>query len=167
MARRRSCLTLNIRRLILTVTLWIIAICLPYAMENIRKTKKASARDGHRAPHRKEDEESSGPKVTCDTLRGNSKLTVDPRRKDHIDSLSYGKFDATLSSSIPEVNDDINVRLNLNYHWLKEERAMALVGLYQWFEKMRRSGISHASAGRDCRNFNKARTASCSRSRPC
>ena len=49
--------------------------------------------------------------------------------------MSYGKFDATLSSSIPEVNDDINVRLNLNYHWLKEERAMALVGLYQWFEK--------------------------------
>ena len=40
MARRRSCLTLNIRRLILTVTLWIIAICLPYAMENIRKTKR-------------------------------------------------------------------------------------------------------------------------------
>ena len=100
-----------------------------------QKDEKAPARDGHRAPHRKEDEESSGPKVTCDTLRGNSKLTVDPRRKDHIDSLSYGKFDATLSSSIPEVNDDINVRLNLNYHWLKEERAMALVGLYQWFEK--------------------------------
>ena len=73
--------------------------------------------------------------MTCDTLRGNSKLTVDPRRKDHIDSLSYGKVDATLSSSIPEVSDDINVRLNLNYHWLKEERAMALAGLYQWFQK--------------------------------
>ncbi|MBW3081723.1 hypothetical protein [Bifidobacterium saguinibicoloris] len=74
-------------------------------------------------------------KTTCDQSRGNQRLTVDPRRADHIATISYKPSDATIASSDPDIDKDLNDTLNLNYRWLKEEREWALQELYDWFEQ--------------------------------
>lgn len=89
-------------------------------------TASAVARAGRRR---------TGGKTTCDQSRGNQRLTIDPRRAEHIATISYMPSDATIKSSDPAIDKDLNKTLNLNYRWLREERENALEELYAWFEQ--------------------------------
>lgn len=60
----------------------------------------------------------------CDTKKGNVNLNIDPRKKDHIDTLSYSE-DASLTSEVMIFQQDIDDILNLNFYELKRERQDA------------------------------------------
>jgi uncharacterized protein (TIGR02646 family) len=60
----------------------------------------------------------------CDTNKGNTILNIDPRKEDHIATLSYSE-DASLTSAIPIFQEDIDNVLNLNFYELKRERQIA------------------------------------------
>lgn len=77
------------------------------------------------------------PQQTCDKHRGNEPLTVDPRREDHIRSITY-KSDGTISSLNSDINKDLNVTLNLNMRQLKNDRAVAL-------DTLKKQLLSHGS----------------------
>ncbi|MBK8700772.1 MAG: hypothetical protein IPN29_15015 [Saprospiraceae bacterium] len=60
----------------------------------------------------------------CDTKKGNTRLSLDPRNQCHIDTLTYTE-DATLISTHLQFQHDIDVNLNLNFYELKRERQDA------------------------------------------
>jgi uncharacterized protein (TIGR02646 family) len=67
---------------------------------------------------------------TCDTRKGNDKITINPTDKLHIDTIKYG-LDGLITSTNPAFEDDINRTLNLNENNLKKRRE----AIYQVVDK--------------------------------
>lgn len=62
----------------------------------------------------------------CDTRKGNSEITVDPRAPSrHAEELRYS-HDGTISSPATEIDQQLNEQLNLNTPKLKNNRKEAL-----------------------------------------
>ena len=51
---------------------------------------------------------------TCDSKKGNTVITVDPRKKEHIGKIAYRTRTGEIYSEDPAINHDINETLNLN-----------------------------------------------------
>lgn len=62
---------------------------------------------------------------TCDDARGDTLLTVDPRRKADIEKLRY-KLDGTILSDDAAIDHDLNETLNLNITVLRNNRKAAM-----------------------------------------
>lgn len=65
---------------------------------------------------------------TCDAKKGNCSITVDPRRKDHIEKIQYRSKNGEIYSTDPSIDEDLNHTLNLNSrtHFLPAQRLATL-----------------------------------------
>lgn len=70
----------------------------------------------------------------CDTSKGDRDLSFSPVNSDIIDTLSY-KNDGEIVSSRDDWNTEINVVLNLNQEFLKENRKYAWLGVIKIINK--------------------------------
>ena len=62
----------------------------------------------------KESEGISYSNQTCDSRKGQERITVDPRNSRHIDLIDYQKGTGNICSKDKKINEDLNDRLNLN-----------------------------------------------------
>lgn len=83
---------------------------------------------------------------TCDSSRGDTKLTVDPLNQSSIDQITYEKSTGRILSINPDINRDLDVTLNLNSkeHLLKENRKAALNALFSELSKLSSRGKLNA-----------------------
>lgn len=73
---------------------------------------------------------------TCDTHKGNARLTVNPFQQGSIDTITY-KTDGVIQSGDAAIQHDLDVVLNLNYKngHLIQNRKAALQTLQKWVSK--------------------------------
>jgi uncharacterized protein (TIGR02646 family) len=71
---------------------------------------------------------------TCDTRKGNEDLAVNPLDEATLRSLRF-LVDGRIRSELPEVEEDLNQRLNLNFDVLCRNRVAAVDGLKNVLKK--------------------------------
>lgn len=72
----------------------------------------------------------------CDTRKGNQRMSRNPANREHrIESFIHYGLDGSVSSTDPDLNDEINQVLNLNLPFLKENRKAALDAFKSGLEK--------------------------------
>lgn len=83
-----------------------------------------------------------GEEDTCDTSKGRKAITVDPRRQDHIDQISYDMQGGRvlIQSEDSAIHKDLTETLNLNANLLPENRHRAYKALRTAMEKARKEG---------------------------
>lgn len=57
----------------------------------------------------------------CDTSKANQEIKIDPRIKEHIDSIYY-ESDSTIKSTNSDFNNDLNATLKLNSELIRKRR---------------------------------------------
>lgn len=79
---------------------------------------------------------------TCDSKKGNTVITVDPRKKEHIGKIAYRTRTGEIYSEDPVFNHDINETLNLNCRkqYLPENRKSAYEAVIAVLSKNHRQG---------------------------
>ncbi len=70
---------------------------------------------------------------TCDTRKGNEKITIDPQT-DNVEGLRY-RVNGRIVSDVSTIQEDLDVRLNLNCDLLCRTREAALVAFKSELEK--------------------------------
>ncbi len=83
----------------------------------------------------------------CDTRQGNDVLTVDPRERTHVASLSYTTR-GEVRSSREDLQADIEERLNLNDAALCARRREAVLGMVNALGRLRAAPIRDADLRR-------------------
>ena len=65
-------------------------------------------------------------------------IKVDPRRNDHVETIYYSKGTGEIFSSDKEINNDLNIKLNLNCttQYLPQNRVAVLKRVRQELTKM-------------------------------
>jgi len=79
---------------------------------------------------------------TCDARKGKTPIFVDPKVDAHINSIGYKKGTGIIFSEKSEIDEDLNLRLNLNcdFQNLPANRKAALQRVIRELEKRKRQG---------------------------
>lgn len=80
--------------------------------------------------------------ATCDAKKGNTLMTLDPRRADHIQTIKYETATGRILSDNAKINHDLNETLNLNCEMqlLPQNRRAKLVEVLNQIKKMHPTG---------------------------
>lgn len=89
---------------------------------------------------------SGGEAETCDTKKKDIPITVDPRKKEHIEKIAYriGRNSVDIRSDDEEIHSDLTERLNLNANTLPLNRYRVYKVLLDELTRARKGGWSVA-----------------------